>query len=48
MEVTRVPDEDGIHHVLLTRCVLKTTKTKTKTRCIFEKHKDKDKDQVHF
>ena len=26
MEVTRVPDEDGIHHVLLTRCVYENHK----------------------
>ena len=28
MEVTRVPDEDGIHHVLLTRCVFENHKDK--------------------
>ena len=35
MEVTRVPDEDGIHHVLLTRCVFENHKDEDKDQVHF-------------
>ena len=37
MEVTRVPDEDGIHHVLLTRCVFENHKDEDKDQVHFWK-----------